>query len=289
MFSPKSLLCASAASLCFVSAAQAASIDITFSNTNGFGFLVTPVYTGIHDGTFDAFDEGSAASEGVAQTAELPVPPNLDGRGNLIAGERRADQDGDGVNSQGAFIANGGPIADGESVTITVDVTDPTVNQYATFLAMVVPSNDTFFGNDTADAYQIFDNNGDVIESTFVITASSIYDAGSEVNEFATSTQANILGSTEENGVITRLLEIDSDTNNDGIFEENGFNDLAALFSLPGFDQNDAFGIRASTEFFRISVTATPSAAPVPLPAGLPLLAFGLGAFGFAKRAKRKA
>ncbi len=259
----KKLLGASTIAFVAAGAAHATSIDITFNNSNGFGFLVTPVYTGLHAGTFDAFDEGSAASAGVEQVAELPVPlfpPNL------IAPERLAVE----PDSQGGFIVGpGGPILDGESGTLTLDVAQPTVNRYATFLSMFVPSNDTFFGNDNPLAYELFDAAGNLIEQTIEITGSSIWDAGTEVNQLfgAAAPGEDITLGDVEGGVITSLLDND------------GFADLEDLFGITG-----AGTITADTVLFTIDVSATP--APVPLPAGLPLLLGALGAFGLVKRRK---
>ena len=270
----KTLLGTSAVALLCAGAASATTIDITFNNSNGFGFLVTPVYTGLHSGNFDAFDEGTTASAGVAQIAEIPVPPNLDGQGNLIMGERVAVE----PNSQGGFIANGGPIMDGESATLTIDVADPTENRFATFLAMFVPSNDTFLGNDDPLAYELFDVAGNLIEQTIQITGQSIWDAGSEVNQpfGAAAPGQDILLGDDENGEVTRLIDID-----DG-FGGDGFDALATLFGITG-----AGSITADTVLFTIDVAASP--APVPLPAGLPLLLGGLGALTFAKRRKKAA
>ena len=267
----KTLLGTSAVALLCAGAASATTIDITFNNSNGFGFVATPVYTGLHSGGFDAFDEGVAASAGVEQVAELPIPlfpPNL------IAPERLAVE----PDSQGGFIADGGPIADGASATLTIDVADPTVNRFATFLAMFVPSNDTFFGNDEADAYEIFDTAGNLIEQTINITGASIWDAGTEVNGLfgAAAPGQDITAGEDEGGVVTRLLDIvDADGN-------NGFEALESLFTITG-----AGSITADTVLFTIDIAASP--APVPLPAGLPLLLGGLGALTFAKRRKKAA
>jgi hypothetical protein len=266
----KTMLGAGTLSLLIAGAANATSVDITFNNSNGFGFLVTPVYTGLHSGGFDAFDEGAAASAGIEQIAEVPVPPAPT---NLIRAERLAVE----PNSQGGFVFGpGGPLLDGESGTLTLDVAQPTVNRFATFLAMFVPSNDTFFGNDNPLAYEIFDVGGNVIAQTIQITGRSIWDAGTEINQLfgAAAPMQNIeLGDTE-NGTITRLLDID-----DG-FGGDGFDALEALFGVTG-----AGSITADTVLFTIDIAATP--APVPLPAGLPLLVGALGALGFVKRRKK--
>ena len=272
MTTKRNLAATAVAAIFVTGAAGATTLSITFENNNGFGFLTTPVYAGFHDGGFDAFDADSAASEGVEQIAELPVPPNLDGRGNLIAGERRADQDGDGVNSQGTFIANGGPIADGASATIEIDIADPTVNRYASFLAMVVPSNDTFFGNDNPLEHELFDVNGNLITTSIAITAGSVYDAGTELSTFDGSTQMNILEGMDENGVVTSIFDPSAD----------GFASLSALFGL-----GDLTSITRDTVLFNISIE---DVTPVPLPASAPLLLGALGFMGWrARKAKAKA
>ncbi|WP_029065445.1 spondin domain-containing protein [Labrenzia sp. DG1229] len=266
-----SLLGASVIGILVAGSANAATIDITFNNSNGFGFLVTPVYTGIHSGGFDAFDEGASASAGIEQIAEVPVPPNPP---NLIAPERLAVE----PNSQGGFVFGpGGPILDGESGTLTIDVVDPTVNRYATFLSMFVPSNDTFLGNDDPLAYAIFDAAGNVIEQTIEITGRSIWDAGTEVNQLfgaAFPGQDIQLGDTE-GGTISRLIDIDDGSGG------NGFSALEALFGVTG-----AGSITADTVLFTIDIEAAPT--PVPLPAGAGLLLAGLGILGFAGRGRAR-
>lgn len=266
----KKLLAASAAATIFAGAANAAVIDITF--TNNSGFLATPVYTGFHDGSFDAFDEGSAASAGIELVAELPIPPFSNGGvDNALRDERVAAQ----ADSQGGFIFGpGGPIADGEVGTARVDVTDSATNRYLSLFAMFVPSNDTFIGNDDPFAYEIFDAAGNVIEQIIEITAESIWDAGTEINQLigAAAPGQDITLGDDEGGLIANLLDIVGSGGGDN----DGFDDLASLFGVAG-----AGDITANTVLFTVEVAA------VPLPAGLPLMLAGLGAFGIAKRRKK--
>lgn len=268
----RALLAVSAFGLIAAGSANAASIDLTFNNSNGFGFLVTPVYTAIHSGSFDPFDDGGTASAGIEQVAEVPVPPNPP---TLLEPERLAAD----PNSQSDFILGpGGPILDGESGTLTIDVLDPTVNRYATFLSMFVPSNDTFLGNNDPFAYEIFDAGGSLITQTIQITGRSIWDAGTEVNQLVGAAfpgQDIDLGSVE-NGQITRLLDIDDGAGGDG------FDALETLFGV-----SNAGSITADTVLFTVDVAATPS--QVPLPAGGLLLLSGLAGAACLKRRKKRA
>lgn len=289
-------------------AASATSIDITFSNVNGFGFLATPVYSAVHDGNFDAFDEGSAASAGIEQVAEVPVPPFLgsvqdtsgfqSGSQFINGGDLRAGGAGDEIannlvlerqaidpDSTARFLPGaGGPIVDGESVTFRLDIGDPTRNRFATLLGMLVHSNDAFFGNDDAMAFEIFDANGNfVANDPFSITAGDIFDAGTEGNAVFGSTLPGqtILDGFAGEGSITSLLD-SSGTN-------GGFASLATLFGgagnfgLGGFTTAEAASITAGTEFFSVSISQV---APVPLPAAAWMLLAGIG--GLTAMGRRK-
>lgn len=290
--------------------AQATTIEITFSNTNSFGFIATPVYSAFHDGSFDAFNAGDTASAGIEQIAEVPIPPfagqviDTSGfasgsafinNGELRPGVVGADQIANNLvlertavdpKSTARFLPGaGGPIVDGETVSFTLDV-DPAANRFASFFAMVVHSNDTFFGNDDPFAYQIFDANGNfVAQDPISITASSIYDAGTEGNAVFGSTlpgEAILDGLTGE-GKISNLL---ADPSANG-----GFESLASLFGTAGnfgpggFTAKEAALINGDTEFFRISISEVP--APIPLPAAGWMLVGGIGGLVALRRRKR--
>lgn len=58
---------------------------------------------------------------------------------------------------------------------------DTNVNRFFTFASMTIPSNDLFIGNDNPAAFQILDNDGNLLISQINQTASQIWDANSEV------------------------------------------------------------------------------------------------------------
>lgn len=171
-------------------------LRITVTNTsNAGGTFLTPVYFGFHDGNFDLFDVGEAASPGLEALAE-------DGSFGAIAAERQAVS----PDSQGLVVAgDGGPIATQESTSNTL-VVDANTNTYVSFGAMILPSNDAFIGTD--NAVRLFDDHGNFLGAqTLTFTGSDVYDAGTEVN---TEEDAAFLNQTapntgvDENGVITQ-------------------------------------------------------------------------------------
>ncbi len=153
--SGKSILALAATSLAAMGGSAAAyTLNVTVANdTPPGGFSVTPVYTAIHDGGFDAFDAGEAASPGVERLAEL-------GDVSGLPPERLAVDPG----STATVVAAAGngipPIEPGETGTATLNVGDPTEQRFLTYLSMLVPSNDTFLGNDDPMAYEIFAPDG---------------------------------------------------------------------------------------------------------------------------------
>ena len=159
------------------------------------GVFLTPVYFGFHDGSFDLFDAGATASPGLEALAE-------DGNFSVIAGERQAaDADSQGLVVTGAA----GPIATQEMTSATIDV-DGVSNGFASFGAMILPSNDAFIGTD--QAVQLFDAYGRFTgEQTITFAGSDVYDAGTEVNTELDAAFINQMGpntGVDENGVITQ-------------------------------------------------------------------------------------
>ena len=122
-------------------ASYAATVKITVTNlAETGGFALTPLYTAFHNSSFDAFDVGSTASAGLERLAELGDP-------SLIANIRTATD----PDSVGGMLAAGSPppIQAGETAsrTFTLDGND---HAFFTYLAMVLPSNDSFIGTDSA-------------------------------------------------------------------------------------------------------------------------------------------
>jgi len=176
--------------------ASAVDIAVTVRNTtpdNGL-WAVHPVLM-VHDGTFDSFDSGSAASAELENAAE-------DGNVGPLQNAFGAAQ----PNGLSAVI--GGPVAPGKSYTQIFSV-DPSIpsHQYLSYLSMIIPSNDGFWGNDAPNAYPIFDGDDNVIARTIQVMGTDVWDAGTEVNDeipantaFLAQVEPNT--GTTENGVV---------------------------------------------------------------------------------------
>ncbi len=253
--------------------ASAFQVEVTVENLlDSPGFAVTPVYFGFHDGSVDLFDVGANASPGVEALAELGAVGGL-------AAERLAMQP-DSVGGVVGSPSGPPPIEFGESATGVFDL-DPDRHFRLAYLSMVIPSNDTFLGNDDPLEFLLFDSGEFVGDVEIIVTQDSIYDAGTEDNlpgvgpAFVDGIDAT-LGSELGNGPIAAA-------------------DLGALFA--DFDGvtnaagvtvvSPTLGDGGSIAFARITISAVESASAVPVPAALPLLGAAVAGLALMRRRRR--
>lgn len=246
--------------------AQAAMIKVTVTNNaqvNGFTF--TPLYTSFHNADFDAFNVGSAASAGVEALAEL-------GDASVLASERLAVDSG---SVGGVIFPAGGmrPLFPGEAGSQTFDISEPTNNMFFTFLSMILPSNDTFFGND--DALQIFDASGVFLGNRIInVTGADLWDAGTEA--------LNISSAPFVAGIAT-----DSPTDSNNLIRA-----AESLSAFAGLGLGNGQTLDASLIDFLSNPSAfnvaTITIEEVPEPAAASVFLLGLLGLGYASR-RRKA
>ncbi len=275
-FVPRNLtVFAAAAAMSTVAfAAQATTLQITVTNNQAIGGLsITPLYTALHDGSFDAFNLGDAASAGIEEIAET-------GSAATVAGERL----GFDADSQGLVLASPDgppPVQPGESVTATIDV-NTSEALYFTFLSMLLPSNDHFIGNDDALAYQLFDASGAFLgDQTINVTGAQIYDAGTEANGLAGAAfidGIDIAESPTGEGTIQQGIPLSSELFGPGVLLATGD---ALDPSLIDFTSNP-------TAFNLLTIQIS-EVAPIPLPATAPMLLGALGLLGWRHRRKKAA
>ncbi len=247
-----------AAALAFCSAAGAAQVKVmvnieNLAPTNSVSFA--PLHVGFSSGSFDAFNIGQTAGAAIISVAEL----------------------GGGAEWQSAFAAAepnstrgviGGALLPGQSNSATFLV-DTMTNPFFTFASMVLPSNDSFIGNDSAMQYQLFDAAGKLLIASINQKASDIWDAGSEI--FDPNAAAFVAGSdatarTPENSVVA--FNFDDLKKFDGVTTAAGY-----MFES---------GLGADSDVYRISFQV------VPEPETFALMLPGLLAVGWVGRRRRK-
>ena len=230
----------------FIAPASAQEVDlvdftITIENlAPEDGTLQTPFWLGVHDGSFDLFDVGSAASPGLERLAE-------DGNAMVLAEEFTAN----GSGGQSVVTSPVGVFHSGESasVTWTLNANDPGF-RYLSYASMVIPSNDAFIGS--GDAIALFDDDGNFIAQDMVVTGASVYDAGTEVNDEVPGNTAALAQAAPNTGTT-----------------EGGVVSLFEGFAPNGniIDARPAATTAADAPLVRISFSVDGQSAPAPAPA----------------------
>lgn len=249
---------AAAGLLLSLQAAQAAvvSLRVTVQNlapANGVAFA--PLHVGFGQGLFDAFNAGSMAGAAIISVAE-------GGSGSAWQPAFAAAEPGATRGTIGGLLLSG--------ATASMDFTVNTaMNQFFTFGAMVVPSNDHFIGNDSPTEYQVFDAAGNLLINQINQDASEIWDAGSELTD---PSAAAFVGTnslrTAQNGVLS--------FNFSELSAYNGFTTGAGYV----FNNN----LRASTPIYRIGFQVL----NVPEPTSAALTLLGLAMVAGMARARRR-
>ncbi len=190
-----------------VSAATAATLKVTIENiAPETGVVVTPLWVGFHNGSFDIFNLGEAAATDVEALAEegntTPIASTFLASGT---GQVQGTLLGPGISPTSPPVIPPGAIA---TKTFEIDGTLAS-SRYFSYGAMVVPSNDAFIANENPLAFKIFDDTGKFIATDFIVTGNQIWDAGTEVNDEIPQNTA-LLGQTvpntgvTENGLVTQ-------------------------------------------------------------------------------------
>lgn len=239
--------------------AQAAVVNLRVTVQNlapASGVAFAPLHVGFGQGLFDAFNAGSAAGAPIVSVAE--------------GGSGSAWQPAFAAAEPGATLGTiGGLLLSGASASMDFTV-NTALNQFFTFGAMVVPSNDHFIGNDSPTEYQVFDAAGNLLISQINQDASEIWDAGSELTDplAAAFVGTNSLR-TPQNGVVS--------FNFSELSANNGFTTGAGYV----FTNN----LRADTPIYRIGFEVL--SVPEPNSAALSLLGLVMVA-GMARTQRRR-
>jgi hypothetical protein len=166
------------------------------------GLWIMRPWIGLHDGEFSTFMVGQPAPSGVQHIAEdgitgdttnpslLTGPPNGCTSSNIVVYNPSSPCQYDVFRSyhhRGEQVTIGGPTAPGATLTYTFNVNpnDPK-NRYLSYLVMIIPSNDAFFGTDSAHPIRLYDKMGHFSGGSgpihFFVYFTDILDAGTEYN-----------------------------------------------------------------------------------------------------------
>jgi len=236
------------------SPAPGADIKITVTNDQPTGgFSLAPVWFGVQNGSFNVFSPGSSASSQIATLAQFGNTAPLT---SLFAGNGPETT----LQSEGSLIQ----FLPGQSNSTTLNVSNPTVDQYLSYAGMVVPSNDFFQGN--ATPLQIFNSNGSFVGPiTIKVYGSNVWDSDTEQQSTSvalTFIQGQTPGSGTQitNGAITPFLA-----------EPNS---AAFLQSIDGL--TTVAGYQISHLFSANDLIDTITIASVPEPGSVVLLGLGV-------------
>ena len=177
-------------------------IQVEFESlTESGGLYLTPVWVGIHDGSFDVARGGFSASEfgGLELIAE-------EGDASELIAHFEAETEGSGTLLTAPAGFAGAPVFDpGDTASQIIEVTNSRSNRYLSFASMIIPSNDAFIANRDARAFELFDSLGNFRgERHITVYGRDILDAGTEINNpndgaaFSTGEGTSV----DENGVI---------------------------------------------------------------------------------------
>lgn len=184
------------------------SVVITIKNNAPLhGTAQPPFWVGMHDGSFDTYDENVALGD-VASNPNLVLAPAV---------ERLAeDVNTDPISKEFSLLQPRSPqssltgingwLTPGEHSSVTLNL-NPLEDRFFSYASMLIPSNDAFIANDNPEAHVLFDEYGYFVAEDFTVQGSDVVDAGTEINDeivtniaFLEQTQANT--GVQENNVV---------------------------------------------------------------------------------------
>jgi len=159
------------------------------------GTCQTPVWVGIHTGTFDLYDR------------DAPIPAFMesfveDGNSGPLRREFKISE-----GSLWDGMVGSGPLCPGDEAML--DFTVPVMKGkplYLSYSSMILPSNDAFVANGDPTANPIFDSAGNFVQVMIDDSGSDVLDAGTEVNDELAANTAFFGQATPNTGVVENAV-----------------------------------------------------------------------------------
>ena len=193
----------------FVFGGVEVAVTITSNAPNG-GVALTPLWVGFHDGSFDSYNGGLTSQLGLERIAE-------DGDASAFSADFQGGYtyvDNSGMSPTSARVLSSQPgservdgvigsptgpppIQAGETGTANFTLATNGSNQFFSYAAMVLPSNDFFVANGnpmTHDLSSLFDGEGSISFNIGGFNASPVNDAGTEAESYVTSAANGLFG-----------------------------------------------------------------------------------------------
>jgi len=204
MTTTKGILCTAiaASALVGVQTVSATEVQVTVTHQGPLGgVFLTPVWVGFHNGSFDSYDGNTQASSELKSLAELGdasgISTNFLNNGTLAPNPPVPTQTGNRIDGS----VGGGPIGPNTAASTTFNIDAGGDHRYFSYAAMVLPSSDYFVANGGAQAHDLSSlaNATPGTKVSFNIghfSQSPVNDAGTELNDFATSPGNGLVGIT---------------------------------------------------------------------------------------------
>lgn len=176
-------------------AAQQVQVTITNIAPSG-GTVLTPVWIGFHDGSFDSYDGGLTSQPGLERLAEdgntMQITEDFGNNLTYVSGgvstTTASTQVGTRVQDTIGSMVGPPPLQPGDSESRTFTIETDGSNQYFSYASMILPSNDFFVANGNPLAHSLaslYDGEGSV--SFNIGLAGTVNDAGTEAEDFDTA------------------------------------------------------------------------------------------------------